>query len=455
MSSLTFAQEATTEPQGDAAAGTDTTPAASDAAPAEAAPAQSTETAPAEAAASADTAGAQMTAPAADMTTAVAQAPVADSAEATEALPVAGYDKGFFIQSGDGAFKLKIGARIKTRFDFESIDPGEGDRKNTNSFSVPYARLYFSGHLFDKKLTYLFNPGFGGGNMKLVLAFVNYEFVKNALYLTFGQMKRPFSRNYLTSSGKRAFIDGPTGEFGNGVDLGLQFSNDFTKAEGLEWAIGLYNSAAATKPEFKASGTGTVDEEGNLDVSGKFSNAVEDFKPALALRLGYNTGIKGYYPTDFEGGGPRFGIALSAHTDFDANDSHNGMAYLSTDLILKVHGFSLNGGVYMGFAGKAHDDGESQYVWKDPEFSKLGAFAQLQFLIAGRFEPVFRYGMNNPDGDDNNTHELTLGFTIYIYGQNFKWENNFTTMLEDTIKENGDAETLANLAFKSQLQFLF
>jgi hypothetical protein len=382
--------------------------------------------------------------------------PAADEeAPAADALPVAGYDGGFFIQSTDGQFKLKIGARIKTRYTFSSTET-ESDRENTNSFSVPYVRLYFSGHLFDKKLTYLVNPGFGGGNMKLVLAYADYAFISNILHLTFGQMKRPFSRNYLTSSGKRAFILAPTGEFGNTTDLGLQLSNNFTKVKGLEWALGIFNSASAGKPTFSGA-TVVTDDEGNQTASGgSFSNAVSDFRPALVLRVGYNNGVKGYHPTDFEGGGPRFGIALSAHTDFNANDSNTGEAYLSTDMILKLYGFSLNGGVYLGWAGEPEvdeDTGESspQFVWEDPTFDRLGAFVQAQFLIAQRFEPVLRYGIINPDGDDNNTQEITVGFTIYVFGQNFKWENNFSTFME----QQEDADSFVNLRWNSQLQFLF
>ena len=357
--------------------------------------------------------------------------PAAEAAPAAGANPIAGYDKGFFIQSPDGAFKLVIGARLKTRYDFYAHDMGpDEDRDFDNAFSVPYARLYFSGHLFDKKLTFLFNPELAG-NPRLILGYADYAFITDKLHLTFGQFKRPFSRNYLTSSGKRAFIDAPLGEFGRGTDFGLQLSNNYTKVEGLEWAVGIFN------------GTGTA--------------TVADFNPTLVARIGYNNGIKGYYPTDFEGGGLRFGVAMSGHIDFNADEDGNGLAFYGFDYILKVQGFSFNGGVYTGWSGLYDADGEVDYdgdgvADPDPEpgYDLLGTFVQLQYLIAGKYEPVFRYGVEIPQEDDSSEHEITVGFTMYFFGQNFKWENNFCTFIFQT-----PGDPLVDLAFKSQLQFLF
>ena len=374
--------------------------------------------------------------------------PVVEAEAPVEAKPLAGYDGGFFIQSSDGAFKLKIGARIKLQYNFKSNYMGEEiDREFHNSFAVPYARLYFSGHLFDKKLTYLINPGFGGGKMKLVLAFADYAFIQDILHLTFGQLKRPFSRNYLTSSGKRAFINNPLGQLGAGVDIGVQLSNNFTTVKGLEWALGIFNSANAASPTFSGGNVVVDPDTGDSTVvGGNFSNAIADFKPAMVGRIGYNNGVKGYYPTDFEGGAPRFGIAMSGHIDFDADRSDNGNAYFGFDYILKLFGFSLNGGLYTQW---------TQLYSGDPGYAQLGLFTQAQYLIAKKFEPVLRHGLIVPqeDGDpntDNNRQEITVGFTVYIFNQNFKWENNFSTFLYQT-----PGDSLVNFQYISQLQFLF
>ena len=35
---------------------------------------------------------------------------------------LAGFKKGFFLKSADGDFKLKIGARVQTRYQYDAID---------------------------------------------------------------------------------------------------------------------------------------------------------------------------------------------------------------------------------------------------------------------------------------------------------------------------------------------
>ena len=61
-------------------------------------------------------------------------------------LPVAGYDKGFFIRSADGNYRLEINGRAQLRYTFESEDDGD-ERDYESAFNV--ARAYKRGKLPD------------------------------------------------------------------------------------------------------------------------------------------------------------------------------------------------------------------------------------------------------------------------------------------------------------------
>ncbi len=367
---------------------------------------------------------------------------VEEKSEPSETSPVAGYDDGFFLQSPDEAFKLKIEGQIKARYTVQIADVGsDGDNLDKTNFAVPFARLSLTGHLFKKKLTFLLTPEFGGGELRLVYAWGDFALIKDKLHFTFGQMKRPFSRNYLVSSTKNSFIGGPIGEFGDGIDIGLQLSNNYLKAKGLEWAFGLFNNAGVN-PQF--SGTVVTDADGNLVIDeAEFSNGTDRFSPAITMRIGYNNGAKGYVPTDFEGGSPRFGIGASSHFDFNVDADDAGEWDVEGDFILKAYGFSMSGAVYVGWM----DEGN---IWNNPQYGGVGAHGQLQYFFKKHFEPVLRYSVLNPEGSDNVEQEATAGFTFYFYKQTFKLENNFSSFF---VESAGDLTV--DLKFVSQLQLIF
>ena len=99
------------------------------------------------------------------------------------AVPVtAGYKKGFFIQSEDEKYKLLIGGRVQARFTWVGLenDPNEAH------FSIPRARLFMKGHVFEKALKYKFQVDFGKGFATLQDFWAQYEFIPKTLALRVG-----------------------------------------------------------------------------------------------------------------------------------------------------------------------------------------------------------------------------------------------------------------------------
>ena len=358
----------------------------------------------------------------------------------------AGYDKGFYIKSDDDKFLLRIHGMTKIRFNYYNDefavvgDDGTPGTNHTNhaNFSVNYARLHLSGHVFTKKLGYVLYYNFPTSTM--VEAFVNWTFIPKKLHIQVGQFKRPISRAYLTSTVKNQFASYSTGDLyydeqndnprgsnymGQAEDIGIQLSNDYTKAKGLEWAVAIMN--------------------------GSNSGPFNDFAPVLVGRIGYNNGIKGYSETDFEGGPFRFGIAFSASTEFDHDDDDFSVHNLSLDGMIKVQGLAISAAGYM--RGLAVDG-----VWDDNQLERIGAFVQAGYLIKDMFETMARYGMSHDFNWDNDIQEeITAGLNIHIFdNHNLKWTNQVTLFTQrEPNGDNTDIETHQDIQAISQLQLFF
>ncbi|MBN2803905.1 MAG: hypothetical protein JXR91_12505 [Deltaproteobacteria bacterium] len=348
---------------------------------------------------------------------------IAPSAKVT-----AGYKKGFYIHSEDSLFKLNINGMIKTRFDLfsdESIvqnaaGDSSADRTLHSSFDVPFARIQLSGNLFSKKLKYNFY--YNLPDNKMIYAWIGWDFIPEKFVIKAGMFKRPFGRAFLTSSVKKEFIDAPLGQMGTGRDIGVELSNQFDKVKGLEWAVGVFNGE---------NGTGGY------------------FSPVLAGRIGFNNGIAGYSETDFEGGPFRYGIGLSASTEFDHDNNNTTTHNISADATLKIHGFNTSAGFYL-------QSNAQEYIGDKMNLANIGGHIQAGYLINNLIEPVARYGfLHSPHVRGDLKQQMTAGLTIHIFpGHHFKWENN-VTLQKTPLQNDIPAADLWDMLFTSQLQCYF
>jgi hypothetical protein len=377
-----------------------------------------------------------------------------------EVKPLFGFDEGFFMRTEDEKFKLRIGAQVQTRFKYESVqtidDAGEKTREGEVSFSIPRGRLKLDGNAFTKRIKYEFQADFGKGTVGLKEYWVDAEFIEKALFLKVGQFKRPFSRQQITSSSRLEMVDVALTDkaFGAGYDLGLMLHNNYTKSPTFEWAIGVFNGVGGDKPWFEGDveGTATPNAEDPtvMDVSGevsrkaKFNNVPVTFNPQLVARVGFNTkDLKGYAEADLEGGPARFGTAISAIADFDADNSNDGNVRAELDYMLKVHGFSSTGGFYLA---TAQDDKS----FLDQSYAGLGWHVQAGYVIKGVVQPVVRYGAFMPDGGDNDQQELMGGLAVYFFGHNLKWQTDGGALINQSADGN-----LGSGLVRTQLQLAF
>ena len=336
------------------------------------------------------------------------KAPSVKAAKKAKSTPKFGYKGGFFIASPDDAYKLKIGARVQTRFTFDKDDEGE-----SHQFSIPRARLTLKGNVFSKDLTYKFQTDFGKGFVTLKDFYVDYRAIKGWLHIRAGQYKKPFSRQQLTSSSKLAMVDRALTDkaFGAGRDIGVMLHN---KNAAFEYAVGLFNG---TGDKSKFSGAADLVEG---DVTGKFSNVPSKFNPMAVIRLGYNHGgIKGYSEADLKGGPFRFAIGASTKVDGGLDrDGDAGELGAELDFILKVSGFSLSGAAYYD---TPLGEGDASF----------GFHTQLGYVIDGRYGLMTRYArMQDLGADGPSVQEIGGAFSLYAWGHKMKWQTDFSALID-------------------------
>jgi hypothetical protein len=377
--------------------------------------------------------------------------------------PTVGYDSGFFARSRDGLFEVVLTATIQPRFSFESrehsvpVEPdpdtptGElddlgivTDRESAYAFSIPRAQLKLGGHVFSESVRYSFQTEWGRGMPFLKDGWIDFGLVEDALHVRVGQMKRPFSRQWLTSATTLELVDRSIthSTYFPGRDLGLLFHNRILKCPKLEWALGVFNGPGNV-PWFE--GDVAVDPDtGESRVSGGgFVNVPDRFRPAIVARLGYNHGgVKGYSEADLEGGGLRLAIATSGIVELGAGDV-DGNVRGELDYILKAHGFSTTGAVYV--ASEASGD------FVDQSFDSVGFHLQGGYLIAGLFQPAVRYALIDFSGEDDRVHKVLGCLSFYFFGHNVKWQLDGGAR----IHEDPLAGDLTDYVVRTQVQLAF
>ncbi|WP_425400483.1 hypothetical protein [Aeoliella sp.] len=141
----------------------------------------------------------------------------------------AGYDRGFYIRTIDGNFKLKINGMIQTRYfaNWRELDPGDGDEFE-GGFVLARAPVIFSGNIISPKLTYwmILQSGRVDGHTFMEECRINYEF-DNGLFVQVGRFRDPsFMRELDISYARQMGVDRSYSYaiFSTGVQEGICFS---------------------------------------------------------------------------------------------------------------------------------------------------------------------------------------------------------------------------------------
>lgn len=363
--------------------------------------------------------------------------PEGEPAATATAEPAAGYEKGFFITSSDGAFSMTANARVQGRYTYEGIDGGDDE----SNFSVARARLKLEGHAFADNIEYVFQTDLGKGNVTLKDFWIDYG-ASDSLVVRVGQYKRPFSRQQISSSGSLVLVDRSITDraFGGGRDIGVMVHNHYEDSpEGLEWAAGVFNGSGD-----KASFSGEADPMTG-EVSGSFSNVPDMFGPMFVVRAGWNSAdIKGYKEADLEGGPLRYGAAASVLVELDGDDDDTSSIRGQADVIIKNNGLSANAAAFVATA-------QTDMDFVDQSYAAVGAHAQAGYMVTSKLQPAVRVGVVAADADtDADVIEAAGGISYYLHDHGFKWQTD-VSLLRSTIADISTNDVLV----RSQLQLAF
>ncbi|MFO0828003.1 MAG: porin [Phycisphaerales bacterium] len=191
----------------------------------------------------------------------------------------AGWNKGFFLASPDGSFRLNIKGQIQFRWagDFRDVPSGtlaSGSASGTDAnygFEVRRAKLTFSGHIIDPSLTFEIKPVFNrqsvtlsttnfpsGQSASLGSASVNgsiediwvQKAFENGLAVRAGQFKAPFLREELVSSAAQLAVERSL--------LNDVFSTKFSQGVQLEWEQEMFKLQGFYGDGLRANATSPV-----------------------------------------------------------------------------------------------------------------------------------------------------------------------------------------------------
>jgi len=160
-----------------------------------------------------------------------------------ESRPRVGYKNGFYLETPDKEFKLKIGGRAYG--DFRAYN---SDHPSNDEFYISRARIYLSGTIY-KYFDFKVEADFGKGASNLKDGFINLNYFPSA-QIKMGQFKAPFSLERMTSSKYFTFIERslPVDNLTPDRDIGIMVHGAYAPV-GLYYGAGVFNGARSNESD--------------------------------------------------------------------------------------------------------------------------------------------------------------------------------------------------------------
>jgi hypothetical protein len=370
----------------------------------------------------------------------------------------AGWDKGFFLASPDGNFKLKVNGQVQIRYvmNFRDIQGAvQGDRW-THGFENRRTKLAFSGHIVDKTWTYMVNGNFGRGSdsgnsadFNLENAWVQKDF-DNGIYVRGGQFKAPFLREELVSSARQLAVERSlvnetyNQDYTQGIEAGFEsdiFRAGFMFSDGIGQSSNFWGFEGQNTPWERTTTEWAFTARADFMVAGDWKQ-FEDFTSWSGESFGLMIGAAASYQRQ------EFGTASTA-------DVPQALG-LTADVSVEFGGANL----YGAFIYANPDVGDDANLDQDQfAFVVQGGF----MLVPDTFEIFGRYEYGDPDQTGVEDLSLvTVGANWYISKHAAKFTVDMGFSLEDFSNywaEAGagwlDGFNEDEYVFRGQFQLLF
>ena len=354
----------------------------------------------------------------------------------------AGWDKGFYLSSDDGAFKLKIGGQAQFRFVWNNRDDAPDQDGDVAGFEMRRTKLIFSGTMWEE-LAFKVNGAFdrGGGEFILEDAYGHWD-LGNGWGVLFGQFKAPVTREELISSSKQQAVDRSwVNEYTNGdrtQGLALTYEND---TETMRAWLSFNDGARTANTGFSPDATEwafTARVEGLL--AGE--NGFKQFDDLPSFR-------------DDEFGWLLGGALHWQDEAYGTTDDETETLTWTVDTQAEFGGANIFAYV-VGVSGESNDG--------TVDFDEYGFVLQGGFFFTDDLEAFGRWEWYDFDANTglDEYSAITVGVNWYNHGHAWKWQNDVTFSMDPVPARNTGIGLLADtgnndgqIAFRSQMQFTF
>lgn len=312
------------------------------------------------------------------------------------------YDGGAIIQSGDGAFRLKINGQLQVRFDYNRRDTSAaGVDSSIHGFENRRTKIKFTGHVYDKNWQYAVTGAFdreggtSGGNFRLEDAFIRKN-LENGLSVRMGQFKLPFAREELVSSGKQLLVERSlvNEEFNQDFSQGIEFSQTFEQfrfAGAFSDGFASRNSNAITMPvsEYALTGRAEVLLGGTWKQFGDF--------------------------TSMPGGTDEVGILIGGAAHYQMDDY--GTVAVEVERFTWTLDGSVEGDGWNAFASLTGNHLSSMGA---ADVDQYGVVIQGGLFVTDTKELFARYEWGDDDSTSDDLSVVTVGVNNYYYKHDLK-----------------------------------
>ncbi len=380
---------------------------------------------------------------------------------------IAGFDHGFYIQSPNRMFFLRLGALIQAAYIGRIYSVSENTSndllgENESTFALRRAGLEVSGNLFLPQLTYFMTLVFGPLDPGPILEGYGEILVHRLLKLRIGKQKIPLGRQFLISSANQQFVERSSvvGTFAPGWDLGALVYGDVSPGYGLlSYKAGIFNgagtkAAANENIDFLYAAYLLYEPLGHLaDAEGDLEHS--KFKLAIGGAFSYNLAL-----TDLA---LRKGItdpgkaALENDLDGDGKTDNVGIYTVGAELTARMNSVSWQNEVFFRVEnpGAAADKRRSWGLYS--QAGMIPHWRQMEFAARyGYWEPHY-YGQDQSPLLPGTIHEVTAVINILAWQRLVKWQLEYAHQWQRNFKSlTQTPDTSINLnQVRLQLQTAF
>ena len=319
-----------------------------------------------------------------------------------------GYNKGFFIASQDGNFKLTMNANLQVRFGWNHRDQPVVNPTETDLFGFTNQRtaLIFKGHAFDPSLTYFAQFMWGPNYASSLLDAWIGKTLDGGWSVKAGKFRMPFTREMLVAYTQQLAVDRSLMNYylGIGRSQGLQ-----AKYQGDDIRL----TAAAFEAFEPITGTATLGPWMNTYDSIAFAARVD------WLASGSWGDVRNYTAFAPSETSVLFGAAVAYATLDQSLIGGTGQQHdlrFTADATANFDGGSLAAAFVLA---NLNEDPLGNARERD---TAMGFSVQGAMFLSDDMQAYARYEWANSQyaGDDDMSI-VQVGVNYYLHGQNVKW----------------------------------